>query len=772
MYRKTRIFVAGVLGMFYCCGSHAAVKRPVTPSDCVNVRYLLSNNAGESSLQLNPQATRVAYLVKSPNIALNQNDIQLYVKDISPSSSIAPRLLLTGVEVSQLVWLEDGRHVTVLAKNQGLVSVVEIDTDSGELSVLAKTDSDIKEYSIDSRGSVVVFSTEESKDQPSGSFGPKAQDSASGYRIAFEDAANAFFYRRRLYVTRRSTDKTWTAPQPLVLRSPFSRKLLTTFPYLVSMHLSLSPDATSLLINYVDEDEQLPPNWEANAYVKLLRANGFPGILPTLLVSLADGSAKLAIQSPWISNTPLWAKDSRAFAVAAISPIGSPWDESDQKNHRIGSEGAHLFVVDRHTGKADLVIARMADGGRQPLDWKRNGTLVLRTSADTVSDLAPDGEGWKVNTTLHIPLVEAYRFSALTSDGETVVGDYQNAATAPEIFLFRRGQESVQVLARLNPQIDDLSLAPMQQIQWTTSTGYAVEGYLFAPPEYQKGIRYPLVIQTKPDEGQFVCDTGQNHYPSFAPQPMANAGMMYLIRTIPTSWTQKDEEDHYPKSYPGGVGEAAFQADIWASAVKSLDRLGMIDADRVGIIGFSRSGWYTSFALTHSSIRYRAATITDNVEYGLAEYWLLRRAAILRGSDTIYGGPPFGATLKNWLDYSISFNVDKIHTPVLMEEMGYEVAYNNVQAPPLNLAMHWDLFVGLNRLKRPVELYFYPNEVHQPDHPQARLATLQRNLDWYRFWLEDYERPSPEDPEQYVRWRRLREMQKKNGDNLTQETPF
>jgi hypothetical protein len=253
---------------------------------------------------------------------------------------------------------------------------------------------------------------------------------------------------------------------------------------------------------------------------------------------------------------------------------------------------------------------------------------------------------------------------------------------------------------------------------------------------------------------------------------MANAGMMYLIRTIPTSWTQKDEEDHYPKSYPGGVGEAAFQADIWASAVKSLDRLGMIDADRVGIIGFSRSGWYTSFALTHSSIRYRAATITDNVEYGLAEYWLLRRAAILRGSDTIYGGPPFGATLKNWLDYSISFNVDKIHTPVLMEEMGYEVAYNNVQAPPLNLAMHWDLFVGLNRLKRPVELYFYPNEVHQPDHPQARLATLQRNLDWYRFWLEDYERPSPEDPEQYVRWRRLREMQKKNGDNLTQETPF
>jgi hypothetical protein len=37
--------------------------------------------------------------------------------------------------------------------------------------------------------------------------------------------------------------------------------------------------------------------------------------------------------------------------------------------------------------------------------------------------------------------------------------------------------------------------------------------------------------------------------------------------------------------------------------------------------------------------------------------------------------------------------------------------------------------------------------------PQARLASVQRNLDWYRFWPQSYERPNPEDPDQYVRWR-------------------
>ena len=184
-----------------------------------------------------------------------------------------------------------------------------------------------------------------------------------------------------------------------------------------------------------------------------------------------------------------------------------------------------------------------------------------------------------------------------------------------------------------------------------------------------------------------------------------------------------------------------------------------MDPSRVGIIGFSRSGWYTEFALTHSSIRYRAATLADNVQYSVSEYWSLRSAGILQGWDSMYGGPPYGSTLKNWTDFSIAFNVEKVHTPILMEEMGYGVPYDNVKAPPLNLADKWDLFAGLVHLKKPVDLYYYPNELHQPDHPQARLASLERNVDWYRFWLQGYERPHPDDPDQYTRWHTFRDSQ-------------
>jgi len=91
-----------------------------------------------------------------------------------------------------------------------------------------------------------------------------------------------------------------------------------------------------------------------------------------------------------------------------------------------------------------------------------------------------------------------------------------------------------------------------------------------------------------------------------------------------------------------------------------------------------------------------------------------------------------------------------------MEEMGYGVLDKNEGTPPLNLIENYELLTGLNRLNCAVELYYYPYEQHQPDHPKARLESLQRNLDWYCFWLLGSERAKPDDEGQYSRWRLMR----------------
>ncbi len=74
----------------------------------------------------------------------------------------------------------------------------------------------------------------------------------------------------------------------------------------------------------------------------------------------------------------------------------------------------------------------------------------------------------------------------------------------------------------------------------------------------------------------------------------------------------------------------------------------------------------------------------------------------------MYGGPPSVKTLKNWLDNSISFNLDKVSAPLLMEVMGYGKKYENPDAPPDNVAVHNEIFVGLTQLHKPVEYDYYP----------------------------------------------------------------
>jgi len=36
------------------------------------------------------------------------------------------------------------------------------------------------------------------------------------------------------------------------------------------------------------------------------------------------------------------------------------------------------------------------------------------------------------------------------------------------------------------------------------------------------------------------------------------------------------------------------------------------------------------------------------------------------------------------------------------------------------------------------------------------------SVDWFRFWLQDYEDPDPAKKEQYERWRGLKKMQEEN----------
>src|SRR5205807_9922760 len=84
------------------------------------------------------------------------------------------------------------------------------------------------------------------------------------------------------------------------------------------------------------------------------------------------------------------------------------------------------------------------------------------------------------------------------------------------------------------------------------------------------------------------------------------------------------------------------------------------------------------------------------------------------------------------------------------------------------LAM-WEPYAGLRYLKKPVDLIMLNTDEHVLTNPAVRMASQGGSVDWFRFWLQDYEDPDPAKAEQYVRWRELRKMQVENEKKATSQ---
>jgi dipeptidyl aminopeptidase/acylaminoacyl peptidase len=190
----------------------------------------------------------------------------------------------------------------------------------------------------------------------------------------------------------------------------------------------------------------------------------------------------------------------------------------------------------------------------------------------------------------------------------------------------------------------------------------------------------------------------------------------------------------------------------YVAAVERLAAEGVVDPEKVGVIGFSRTGWYVLDSLIHRPELFRVATLAECTAESYYEYLMnadylgLQRA---KGIAEGIGPEPFGPGLTRWISDSPGFNTDKIRVPVLFEEHS-----------PVALVYSWDLYASLRLQGKPVELLYFRNGEHILFKPRQRLASQEMNVDWFDFWLNGHEDPDPAKTDQYVRWRALKGLAK------------
>lgn len=283
-----------------------------------------------------------------------------------------------------------------------------------------------------------------------------------------------------------------------------------------------------------------------------------------------------------------------------------------------------------------------------------------------------------------------------------------------------------------NPQLSRMWLAEASVYHWKDEAGREWTGGLIKPFGYVPGKLYPLVIQMYDfREDQFLTDGTDPT--AFAARHLSGAGFVVLqIQKKPSTLSEADPETHL---------------NGYRSAVASLSDAGLIDRKKVGVVGFSWTCWYVINALIKDPQLFAAATIADGLDNSYMQYLLFGPGPpnTHEQMDTIRGASPFADGLTRWVKEAPGFHLDRVRTPVRIEASN-----------PASVLQEWELYASLYMQRKPVDLIYFPRGTHIHQKPLERLESQQGDVDWFRFWLENYEDPSPAKRAQYERWRQLK----------------
>ena len=730
--------------------------------DCVRTRRPVP---GE--VTLSPDGLHIAYIVKAPNLTTNRNNYRVYIRDIKTRNvRDNGSLVFVSDDVSGVRWLSDSSRIAFLTRSRhnNIIKVVDVRTRKSETAAASRRR--ISSFSMNSDGRVLSFSVNLPAENPE----LLKRRALRGFPIKFgtptetwnrEDwSPNSAIYIVRIdsgnRTVRRVCSKAVSVPDDPC-----------TLPGVAA--LSLSPRGDLLTFNYRSTNG--PDHWNSNLVYKWLSQNGIP--IDTLaLYDLGSGEAHMAFDAPdaGFEQPAIWSGDGRLFTIVSLAPVGSREEQEDAlsgfTNPLQMESYTHLFVVDPRSGNVSQILKTLPVWSQNPiLYWKSSTSpLLARSGKDTFSWMMREAATWVEQSRFSLAF-EGFGVrpsatssgSTVASNGEVVVGVAETTMSPPEILKYEVPSKRSVLLSDLNPEYKSIALGEVEPVQWRSSLGSDCSGYLIKPVGYSPGKKYPLVIMAKGWTDGFLSDT--RFQTAFPPQPLANDGFAVLLVNMPTGGTEA-------KEYPSGTAEAFNWIAMIESGVALLSERGLIDKDNVGIIGFSRNSWNVDFMITHSNFPFRAASSADSGLYNYGSYWYDNNKDSMESSEQAMGGPPYGESFKSWIKYSPAFSAQDVRVPLLMEYCGY-----GVLSQPLSAL---EFFAALSRQGKPVELYFYPNGEHMLDTPWERIASLQRNVDWFRFWMQNFERVHPEDPDQYTRWETLRKLHLEHGNKIAgaRETEF
>lgn len=628
-------------------------------------------------------------------------------------------------------WLSNERVAFLWTDDQQNNQVVSVDLPTKQVRWLTKHPTPVGSFDVSASGSVVYNAVAARI--------PRASASLMADGFVVPQSADAYSLFRGDLFSGTAIDERLNTQWFIATTSGEPGQKIEIAGRDIDLHMlhdiRISPDGARAVVNTAPAN--YPIEWdrytqrELRSWIQEARRDPrgmmARGVQQMHIVELETGASRPLWDAPMVTviTRAAWSPDGKRLLLA---PTYLPTSEPGP-----GTAGTAVAVLDVESGNyATLPLELPALQPVSSLGWKsgRAVSIVESTGAGTIEHAFVERHG-KWSRVVARPRQAAVRVE--------IVSDL---STPPQVVAIARGERRRLVLDPNPGLIGRMSLGRAELRHGKLSTGDQWSALLFFPVTYQPGKRYPLVIQSVYDRiGEGFTLYG---YGSLGPAEIATyPGRILADRNIVVAHLTVQMGSKFNTVEEAQVRQRAFE-----EVTRALTDEGLVDGNRVGLLGFSRNGFYVEYTLTHSDYPFAAAIAADNFDPSYVSIMLIDD--IVSGT-AINGGAPFGEGLLRWIQHAPGFNADRVRAPLRKVEQSFGL---------YGVLLRWEMFSRLRYLGKPVELYVVPDferGAHNTQNPRQIAALMQGSVDWFDFWLNDYERPDPAAASQYARWRQLRE---------------
>jgi dipeptidyl aminopeptidase/acylaminoacyl peptidase len=277
-----------------------------------------------------------------------------------------------------------------------------------------------------------------------------------------------------------------------------------------------------------------------------------------------------------------------------------------------------------------------------------------------------------------------------------------------ELYYMASANDTPRRLTDFNHEIASLALGKAEKLEWKGPDGFQEDGVLFYPPDFQKDRKYPLVLIIH--GGPTASTTTQFNFLS---QLMVTHG--YVVFS-PNYRGSDNLGNVYQRAIWNDAGDGPGRDVI--SGIDAVKKLGFIDANKIGVTGWSYGGYMTSWLIGHYQIWKAAmagAPVTDMYEeYNLAD-------GNVSGRYGFKGSPYLGENLKDYRAQSPITYAAQMKTPTLI--------MHDTGDARVTITQGYSLFHALKDNGVPVKFMAFPVPGHFPGDPV-------RQMDVYRLWVD------------------------------------